>query len=407
MTTKTQEQEAQEKTIKGIETAIASIASNVAAQSEKAAAEYAKLGSISESVQTALTKLHEDGAGLAEQLTETRTRLLELEQSGVKQRKRDDAPQSAGALVAGSGAFKALGPNARSMEPVDVKSFHKATIVNATGQNQPLVPSDRTPGIIAPAERLLTVRNLLPVVPTASNLIEYATESSQDIAAIPQYSSPAFENVPKKEASFTFALNSAPVRTIAHWLPASRQVLQDAPMLQGYVDNRLTYGLKLAEEAQLLTGDGTGANLNGLVTQATAYSATVSGDTLLDTILRAINQVALSEYVATGIVIHPTDWTAIRLLKDSQGRYIFGDPGAPTAPTVWGLPVVASASMTVGEFLIGAFAQGATIFDNEVATVRVAEQHADFFIKNMVVVLAEERLALVVYRPLAFVTGTF
>ena len=300
-----------------------------------------------------------------------------------------------------SAEYKAVGPNGRNMQAVEVGSFHKAAIVNATGLNQPLVPGDRSYGIVAPLVRQLTVRDLLPTIPTASNLIEFVRETAFTNAAASQ----AGENVAKPESALTFALASTPVQTIAHWIPASRQVLSDAPMLASYIDTRLVYGLKLEEERQLLVGSGVGSDLSGLVTQASAYTGAVIGDTDMDTLLRALLQVSLALSVPTGIVIHPNDWAAIQLLKDTTGRYIFGDPMTPLTPRVWGMPVVVSMSITSGQFLTGDFAQGAAIFDREQATVRISEQHADFFIKNMVAILAEERLALAVFRPTAFVTG--
>ena len=115
-------------------------------------------------------------------------------------------------------------------------------------------------------------------------MVEECRESAFTNNAAPQYdASPGtHENVPKAESGMTFTLDSFPIRTIAHWIPASRQVLSDAPMLQGHLESRLLYGLALEEEEQLLTGDGSGANINGLVTQATEYDRGVSNDTKLD-----------------------------------------------------------------------------------------------------------------------------
>jgi len=105
-------------------------------------------------------------------------------------------------------------------------------------------------------------------------------------------------------------------------------------------------------------------------------------------------------------VLNPIDWVGILLLKDTQGRYLFSDPHGMEAPRVWGKDVVPTQAMTQGQFLAGAFALAAEIFDREDATVRVAEQHADFFVRNMVAILAEERLAIAIYRPAAFVKGS-
>jgi len=372
---------------------------------ETALQEVKTIGTLVGDTNKELTKLGEKSA-------EVQQRLLEVEQ---KLAHRGNAPdprevKSLGAMVSDSDEFKAalaLGSRAREIDAVQVGSFHKTAIINATGQNQPLVPSDRLGGIVTPAERLLTIRSLIPVGTTDSNLIEYAKENVFTNNAGPQYSSPAKENVAKNESAITFTLATAAVVTLAHWIPASRQVLADAGMLRGYIDGRLTYGMKLEEEDEILNGDGTGGKLDGLINQATAYTGATTGDQALDTLLRAFLQVTTgSEFVADGAVLNHADWTGILLLKDTTGRYLFGDPGAQQAPRVWGRPVVPTNSMTAGSFLVGAFTLAAQLWDREQATIRVAEQHSDFFVKNMVAILAEERLALTVFRPTALVKGT-
>jgi HK97 family phage major capsid protein len=317
-----------------------------------------------------------------------------------------------GQIVAESEEFKvAMASKARNMAPVNVGSFHKATVVNATLNNdQPLVSRLRLPSIILPGLRRMTVRELLPQTPTSSNLIEYAKELLFTSNAGPQGggTSPTVaggEGELKPESALTFELASTPVVTYAHWIAASRQVLSDAPMLQGYIDGRLRYGLLLGEEGALLNGDGTAGTINGLMNQATAFTFGSTNQTALDTLLKACLQVSLSYYECTGCVLHPIDWTNILLLKDTQGRYLFSDPHGMEMPRVWGKDVVPTQSMPQGQFLCGAFMLAAEIFDREDASVRVAEQHADFFVRNLVAILAEERLALAVYRASALVKG--
>ena len=203
----------------------------------------------------------------------------------------------------------------------------------------------------------------------------------------------------------TFTLANAAVVTLGHWIPASRQVLSDAAMLQGHIQSRLTYGLKLVEEQQLLRGDGTAGTLNGLNNQAAAYNRGVTNDTMLDTLLKALLQVSLSNYEASGYVLNPIDWYTAMLLKDTTNRYLFSNPQDMVQPRIWAKPVVASQTQTAGKFLCGAFNLGAQIWDREDATVRISENVNDHFIKNMVAILAEERLALTVYRSTAFVYG--
>jgi HK97 family phage major capsid protein len=310
--------------------------------------------------------------------------------------------------------FKSL--SSRKTDKVEVGSFHKTAIVNATGQNQPLVQPYRIPGVVTPLQMKLTIRDILPISPTTANLIEYVKESSSTNAAASQGagSSPqVYENVAKAESALAFQLAYEPVQTIAHWIPASRQVLDDAQALQAYIDGRMTYFLKLKEEDQLLNGSGSGGALHGLYTQATAYDTGLDqvGDTQIDTLRHAMLQVELANAGVSAFVFNPTDWHDIELIKTtgsaSSGQYIFSDPHAVGVSRIWGRPVVTTQSLQAGTFLTGDFNIAATLFDRMQSTVELSREHSDFFTKNMVAILCEERLALVVYRAAALVKGSF
>lgn len=308
------------------------------------------------------------------------------------------------------------GSSARIMDPVVVENFHRFMRPMATElknpnpytNDQPLVPAQRVAGIITPAEQRLYVRDLLPQGRASSNLIEFVSESSFTNSAAPQGdTSPVGhgEGELKAESAFAFSLSSAGAVTIAHWVPASRQILSDANLLQGYLGGRLLYGLKLEEEQEMLTGTGAAGELNGLNNQAASFTGGVTNATILDTLLRAILQVSLSNYEASAFVLHPNDWYAAMLLKDTTNRYLFSDPQSMVAPRVWAKPVVASQTQNVGRFLCGAFSLGAQIWDVWDATVRISENVNDHFIRNMVAILAEQRLIFTVYRSTAFVYG--
>jgi HK97 family phage major capsid protein len=310
-----------------------------------------------------------------------------------------------GEALVKSDAFKAMQTGASKFARVELKT----AIVNATGQNQPLVPDMRVPGIIANPDRVLTIRDLLPVGRTASNLVQYTKENVFTNNAGPQYDSPNRENVTKPESGITFTLSNAPVVTLAHFIPVSRQVLDDAPQLESYVNGRLTYGLKLKEEDQLLNGDGSGGNISGILDSGnfTAYNRAATGDTKLDALRKAITQAALAEYPVDAFVINPADWEAIETLKDEEGRYIFANPVQIAGPQIWGKRVVPTNSIAAGTFLAGAFMMGAQIWDRMDATVQISYEDGDNFKKNMATLLAEERLALTVYRPASFISGSF
>lgn len=268
-----------------------------------------------------------------------------------------------------------------------------------------LIQPDWQTGIVTPPQTMLTVRDLLSVVRTTSNSIEWAQELLFSNNAAMQTA----EGAAKAKSDITFEVKNSPVQTLAHWFAASRQVLADVPSLEDYIRNRGLYGLKLVEEGQLLAGDGTGTNLLGILPQATAYDDTLegAGEQKIDRLRRAILQGRQALYPVDSFVMDPKSWCDVELTKTSEGAYIFANPVDGTTPRIWGKRVVESDSMAANSFLTGAFSSGATLWDRELVTVRVADQHANFFIENMVAILIEERLALTVERPAAFVTGTF
>ncbi|MQW01344.1 phage major capsid protein [Sinorhizobium medicae] len=281
----------------------------------------------------------------------------------------------------------------------------KATITSATtdtaGAAGAAVETTRLPGILALPQRRLTVRDLISPGRMDGNALEYVRETGFTNSA-----APVAETAAKPESDLKFDLVTTSAKVIAHWMKASRQILDDFSQLRSIIDQRLLYGLAYVEEGQLLNGDGTGQNLHGIIPQATAYAAafTPSAATAIDTLRLAQLQAALAEYPATGHVLHPTDWARIELTKDTTGRYIIGNPQGTIGPTLWGLPVVATQAIAVDKFLTGAFRLGAQLFDRWDARVEVGFVNDDF-IKNLVTILAEERLALAVYRPEAFIYG--
>jgi HK97 family phage major capsid protein len=180
----------------------------------------------------------------------------------------------------------------------------------------------------------------------------------------------------------------------------------------------LLYGLRLEEDDQILNGDGTGENLLGLLNtpniQLYTQASTGSGATLVvqetkaDALRRAATKASLAYYQASGYVLHPFDWEDVELTKTSQGAYVLVTNVAVGAQTTaWRQPVVESPAIAEKTFVTGAWGLGAQLYDRAQASIRVADQHADFFIRNAVAVLAEQRLAFAVKRPESFVKGTF
>lgn len=335
-------------------------------------------------------------------------RITAVEQEVAKRQRggEPDEPKSIGERFVQSEQFKAFTGKGNVRVMIDRKDLLSVSATLGTNRSQAtsLIGVTRVPGIVAPPLRPLKIRDLLASGTTNTSLIEYAQETGfTNNAAV------VTEGSTKPSSDLTFELKAAPVRTIAHLFKASRQILDDAAGLQSYINARATYGLALTEESELLTGDGTGAHIKGLVPSATAYNAAfvASNKQRIDTIRLAILQVFLANYPATGIVLNPTDWAQIQLLKDSQQRYLVGDPINGNTPQLWNLPVVESISMTATEFLVGNFQAAAQVFDRMEVEILLSTENSTDFEKNMVTIRAEERLALAIYRPEAFIHGDF
>jgi len=274
--------------------------------------------------------------------------------------------------------------------------------------------------IVVPPMRTKRVRDLFPVRTTTSTVIEYfrMTGFTNNAAAVAERNAGDTAFAAKPQSSMTFEGVQTSVRTLAHWEAAHRNVLADEPQLRSIIDNELMYGLRLQEDAQILTGNGQGENLMGIMnttgvqtynwSQGANASANQKADTKADAIRRAATLSYLAYYEPSGVVLHPNDWESIELTKDGNGQYLIALSVAMGGePKVWRLPIVETPAMTESYALVGAFGTGAQIYDREQASIRISEQHADFFIRNAIVILAEQRLALAVKRPESFVKVYF
>ncbi len=333
---------------------------------------------------------------------ELQAQVAELEQKAARQAAAaiDTARKSAGQLVVENEAFKKAvesGEVRRKGGSHSIEIEQKAILTAQTGA---AIIADRQPGVIPLPQRRLTVRDLIAPGRTNSNLITYMKETLFTNSA-----APVAEGTAKPESTLTLAQSTAPVIKLAHYMKASSEILDDYPALQSLIEERLTYGLKLVEEDQLLKGSGVGNNLNGIYTQATAFSApfTITTPTLIDTLRLMLLQAELAQYPADGIVLHPTDWAKIEVTKDTTANYVVGNPVGIITPTLWGRNVVATTAMSADTALVGAFRLGAQVFDRINAAITIATENENDFILNLITILIEERLALVVNRPQAFI----
>jgi HK97 family phage major capsid protein len=279
-------------------------------------------------------------------------------------------------------------------------TLHATTLDTTSGSGGALVLPDTRPGIVMLPTRPLVVADLVAPGTTDSNIIQFMKETTFTNAA-----AAVAQGGTKPESTLVFAASTSPVQKIAHWIPVTEEMLEDVAQVQSYVDTRLRTGVLLTEDLELLSGTGVAPHLLGFtalpgIAAPIARVAEVNADTLLSQFMAIWTSVQIQP---DGIVMNPAQWRTILLTKDTTGQYYGGGPFAsPHAPTLWGLPVALTTAITAGTALIGCFKSCAQLFRRGALRVEASNSHSDFFVKNLVAIRAEERLALAVYRESAF-----
>ena len=266
---------------------------------------------------------------------------------------------------------------------------------------------DRFAEYVRDPERSQFVRELLPTFAVSTGAVEFVRETSytNNAGMVPEYA--ATDSGNKPESAVAFEIVSVPLRTMAHYIPVTRQIVDDAAQLRGYIEQRLLYGLRLKEDQQILYGTGSGNEINGILTDGSiqTYNQT-STETLIDAIRKAVTVAHIDEYRPTGIVINHNDWQNIELEKGTDDHYIWVNVTTDNGMRLWGMPVISTNAIAQGTVLVGDFQRGSAIHDRENATIRISDSHQDFFTKNLWALLAEERIAQSILRPNAFVKVT-
>ena len=389
--------------MKTLEQQLAELKDQLAGHFDNAAKEQKSLGAVLEKTQTKITALQTQSDAIDVRLAERKA--AEVPQPGVLEVLQ--ANDSVNRLMKDRGGRAVVtleGKHVRELMGRKTTITSSAVGVATTG----VLQIDRIAGITAEARQVLTVRDLLYARPTTMQVVDFVKVNAPMAIASPQVEASA-----KAENTVTFNSVSEKVRTIATWIPASKQILDDFTELMGFINSTLPYYVNLAEEIQLLSGDNTGENLHGLITQAAAFNtgllSSSKGWNKIDIVGRAVQQITgAKELDPTFIVLHPNDWWEMRLTKDGFGRYILGDPQTNARPSLFGLDVVYTTSIANGTFLVGSGNPVASeIRDRMEMQIEFSTEHQDFFTKNLVAVRGEKRVVLVVKRPNSYITGSF
>jgi HK97 family phage major capsid protein len=359
-------------------------------KSEEALTEAKKSGTLSTETKSSVDQMLTEVGTMREQLAQ-------IEQKMARKPGSDqDEAKSYGEQVVKSDKFS-------SFKAGSYQGSARFSLKAITAAQAGTAWSDRDTTVTSLPQRQAVVRDLLTVVPTTSGSVDYARQNLRQNAA-----APVAEAAAKPYSSYTWEQVNAAVRVIAHLAKITRQALDDAVQLQGEVDQEMRYGLVLAEEGELLSGDGTGQHLTGMIPNATAYAApiTIEDATMIDTIRLSLLQAELALYPSDGVIMNPADWAHIELTKDAQGRYIWANPLQLGGPTLWGKRVVSTVAMTIDKFLTGGF-KLQTLYDRMSPEVLIASENVDDFEKNLYTMRCEERLALANKKPGALIYGDF
>ncbi|MFZ1874095.1 MAG: phage major capsid protein [Chania sp.] len=390
--------------LKKVTASIEEATSKFNAKAEDALNEAKKSGQLSAETKDAVDKMATELNAMKAAEKTLKAALGELEQHVAQMPLQNAAKvaETLGKVVISSEALKTFAASVEGGRRVNIPV--NAALLS-TDVAEGVVEPQRLPGIdVGPKQRLF-IRDLIAPGRTTSPAIFWVQQTGFTNAAkvVP-------EGTPKPYSDIEFATKVTAVTTIAHMFKASKQILDDFAQLQSTIDTEMRFGLKYAEEQEILFGDGTGVHLHGIIPQASAFdpSFEVAQQNGIDDLRLAMLQAQLARFPASGHVLHFIDWAKIELTKDTLGRYILANPSALTGPTLWGLPIVATETPAFqGKFLTGAFNVAAQLFDREDANVVISTENADDFEKNLISIRCEERLALAVKRPEAFIYGAF
>lgn len=367
------------------------------------------------SVEQLAESFRDDAAGTAERLRAAGYGAGMIEAAAKRVASSDDYKQlvESGVLhgQAGIGGKKTIAKNATS------RSEFKALLTGASDtEGGALVTPDRQGGIVGLPVRQLTILDLITVGRTDSDLVEFVRQTARPTGAafVPEATTltagAAYELARKPKSNLALEVVTTAVKTVAHWIPATRRALADAGQLRTLIEQGLEYGLNEEVEDQVLNGDGTGEDLLGIYNTGdiVEYVRGLHGaggaddETRLDALHKTLTLVRLQNIEPTAFGMHPNDWQDVRLEKDANGQYMLGPANAQVADTVWGLPVAKTAAFTEGLPICANWGLGAALWLREGVSFYVTDSNRDWFELNILAILAEMRVAFGVQQPRAF-----
>lgn len=351
----------------------------------------------------------EETQALIEKAEEFQAKLKGIGAIGSKKREDGDAPRTLGEFAAA--AVKKSGVKSGEQFSVSAGTFVKAAaspMVTPSAVSGKL--EDMQERLYEGPRRRLVVADLLGQETTTRSAVTYFVESETVNGAVETVA----EGAKKPLISFGDPTPvTEKVSKIAAIMKESDELVDDLPWLASAINNRGIYMVQLFEEDQLLTGDGSGTNIKGILNRdGLLTEQTAKGEkSVADAIFRAMTKISSSSpFSADGIVINPSDYQALRLSKDANSQYYgggffggqYGNGSIMENPPIWGLRTVVTPAISAGTVLVGAFQQGASAIRRAGMSVDIVNTNEDDFNYNRISIRIEERLALAVRYPKAF-----
>jgi|TARA_R100001198_G_scaffold23667_1_gene12262 HK97 family phage major capsid protein len=267
----------------------------------------------------------------------------------------------------------------------------------------------RVDGIKRDPSNVTNMMGIIPVGNTDSNVIRYVKESAytDNAANVAEGSAPT-------DSEFQLTAEDAVVQKTSAVMTISQEMLDDTPGLSSYLSQRLPAKINTVIDDQLIGGSGSSPNLLGLMNGGTTFAAggfanAIESAQELDVLYVAMNQLALSNYAANGIVLNPTDFHKIALLKDTTNEYLRGNSlvSADGFFRINGVPVYMNNKMAAGNFVVADFSQASQVWQREGLRVDFGYEDSDNFSKYLVSVRGIARIAHSIYLPTGIVKGAF
>ncbi len=353
--------------------------------------------------------LEEIGTKVAQDIEE-KNRPTPFQHPGGNRQEARETLKSLGFIVTDDPEFKSHHKDSKPDFSIVIDQYSMTDDLGAAGYKTLMTTTagfppevTRTGRLVEMARQRPTVADLIPQDDTESSAIRYMEETT-----FTNNAAPVAEGGVKPESALGFTERTIPVEVIATWIPITMQQLEDVRGIRGVVDNRLTLMLRLAEENQLMNGNGTSPQLIGFLNKPGIQTQAKGTDPTPDAIYKAFTKIRYTGFAEpSGGVMHPNDWQDIALLRTADGMYIWGHPADAMGPErIWGVPIVVTTAMTEGTALFGDFVLYSHISRRMGIRIDVSDSHSDFFVRNQLAIRIEERLALEIYRAAAFATVT-